>query len=133
MSINDATVHHYINVVTVRGGTVFDITESQIAEYQADPDAFVARHVFGLSKAEYVEWIETGGAPLCAGYTKRGTLCRCSTGGSHLDPQEWRARHRQSFCAAHIGADLRALATAPARRRKWNVIQMDRARARARG
>jgi hypothetical protein len=68
--------------------------------YNADPDAFAGQH-FGLSKIEYLQWIDLDGAPLCCHRTKGGDLCRNMTGGYQLRAAKWKSRHRKLACTSH--------------------------------
>jgi hypothetical protein len=97
--INVAVIDHVIGVTTVWGGEEVYITEAQIAEWQADPDLFAARH-FGLTVDEYREWIELNGKALCGKLTKSGRPCNAAF-GFQLDVGEWKRRHRREACHAH--------------------------------
>jgi hypothetical protein len=71
-----------------------------VAAYNADPDGYAAS-LLGLTKIEYLEWVDLDGAPLCGHRTQGGDLCRNLTGGSQLRAPEWKKRHRKLFCHAH--------------------------------
>ena len=88
------------NVITVWGGENIFMKQEEAAEYEADPDAYAAKH-FGLTKIEYYQWLDTEGSPLCGHRTARGDTCRNRTGGFQLVPRHWQARHRKLFCKAH--------------------------------
>lgn len=88
------------NVATPRGGEDLHLDQEEAAKYNADPDAYAARH-FGLSKVEYLQWLDLEGSPACGHRTAGGDLCRNRTGGFQLAASEWKARHRKFFCAAH--------------------------------
>jgi hypothetical protein len=82
-----------------RGENVY-LDADDVAEYNADPDLFVAKH-FGFTTIEhYREWVETSQAALCSEHTKTGTLCRNSIGMTYR-PEVWRPRHRSGPCFAH--------------------------------
>ena len=91
-----------VNVIVPPGGETLILTAEEAESYNADPDAFAAEH-FGLSKREYLQWLDLEGQPLCGHRTKSGDLCRNVTGGFQLRAAEWKARHRKLFCTAHGG------------------------------
>jgi hypothetical protein len=88
------------NVVVPGGGNDIYFDEQEAHKYNADPDGYAARH-FGLTKIEYLQWIDLDGAPLCGHRTAGGDLCRNLTGGNQLRASEWKARHRKFRCATH--------------------------------
>ncbi len=128
MSINNPDrVYHYVNLTTPCGGGNIHLTESQIADYKADPDAFAA-HQFGLTRAEYYEWIETDGTPLCPAPTATGELCGNPNGGGRLqqlEAEEWKARHRHAYCSIHSEQAAKAAEMAA---RASNVVPLLRPR-----
>jgi hypothetical protein len=106
-SINDSKAAFVI--YPIRGDGGFDhmqISKRQIAEYEADPDLFVAK-LFGLSVEDYLEWIVCDGTPLCSALTKSGHLCRNNIGGFLLDPETWKRLHRKATCHAHSRVAIR--------------------------
>ncbi|MGM5027701.1 hypothetical protein AB8B02_15885 [Tardiphaga sp. 862_B3_N4_1] len=90
------------NIAVPGGGNFLYLDNEKAERYNADPDAYAADH-FGLSKIEYMQWIDLDGAPLCGHRTKKGDLCRNMTGGYQLRAGEWQKRHRRLFCASHGG------------------------------
>ncbi len=89
-----------VGLVTPSGGTEVEITSADdLLAYYTDADAFAAKH-FGVTKEQYVAWIETNGHPLCASRTKRGTLCQNMLTGEH-DPKRHACLHRLVYCASH--------------------------------
>jgi hypothetical protein len=90
------------NVAVPGGGSTLFFNREEAERYNADPDAYAASH-FGLSKIEYLQWVELEGAPLCGQRTKGGDPCRNMTGGYQLDAAEWQARHRKLYCTSHGG------------------------------
>ena len=91
-----------VNVAMPCGGNTLHLDREEAEQYNADPDAFAAAH-FGLSKIEYLQWLDREGAPLCGERTKSGDLCRNLTGGFQLNAAKWKARHRSFACVAHGG------------------------------
>lgn len=91
------------NVIMPTGGRDLYLDEDEAKIYNSDPDAYAAKS-FGLTKIEYLQWLDSDGAPLCGHRTAGGDLCRNLTGGSQLDPSEWKARHRKFNCVTHGGS-----------------------------
>ena len=92
-----------LSVVNVRrpgGGETIYLKPSEVPLFKADPDAFAAKH-YGLTVAQYAEWVATEGAPLCGDRTAKGTLCKNLTGGFQLSASEWKALHRELSCHSH--------------------------------
>jgi hypothetical protein len=90
------------NVAVPGGGQNFFLDEEEAAAYNNDPDGYAAKLV-GLTKMEYLQWVDLDGAALCAHRTKGGDLCRNNVGGFQLKAKEWKARHRKWTCATHGG------------------------------
>jgi hypothetical protein len=85
------------------GGNEY-LEEEQVAEYEANPDLFAARH-YGFANAEYYrEWVQFDGCPRCSETNKRGFQCNGFIGkGRARNAAEWFARHRNSPCRFHGG------------------------------
>jgi hypothetical protein len=82
------------------GGESLYLSEEEASEFNSDPDGHAAKH-FGISKLEYIEWLNCDGAPLCKHRTKGGDRCRNMTGGMQMRPKEWKTKHRAFFCSSH--------------------------------
>ena len=91
-----------VNIAVPGGGNTIFLDREEAGRYNADPDAYAASH-FGLSKIEYLQWVDLDGAPLCGHRTKGGDLCRNMTGGYQLGAAEWQGLHRKLFCTSHGG------------------------------
>jgi hypothetical protein len=100
-TINTGKVEYAANLVAPWGGATALLTEQQVSDYQRDPDGFAAAH-FGLTRDEYREWLELGGAAKCGAKTKAGKPCGNLISGQ-LDSREWKARHRSEYCPTHGG------------------------------
>lgn len=73
-----------------------------IAGFIADRDQFAADY-FGVTKAQYLEWLEHDGSARCSGTTTQGKPCRNYLSGySQLPIQEW-LRRDGGYCAVHGG------------------------------
>lgn len=70
------------------------------AHFNADPDDGAAAY-FGLTKIQYLQWIDTDGTPLCGHRTGGGDLCRNPIGRSQMRSDQWIDRHRKGICSAH--------------------------------
>jgi hypothetical protein len=82
---------------------IWGLGPDDAAAFNEDPDAYAARH-FGMTKVEYVDWIDGGGSPLCGCRTRSGALCRNPVGaGGQLQPDDFRAHHRMFACSVHRG------------------------------
>ena len=83
---------------------IFDPSDAQVAEYEANPDGWAARY-FGLSVEQYYEWVYWSGAPHCGATTKRGMPCKNIISGASswraLPPDEFFALHRSELCGLH--------------------------------
>ena len=90
------------NIAVPGGGNTLYLDSEEAERYDADPDTYAASH-FGLSKIEYLQWVDLEGAPLCGHRTKGGDLCRNMTGGYQLHAADWQKRHRKLFCTSHGG------------------------------
>jgi hypothetical protein len=102
----------YGNFYAPAGGATIGLDEDQVAAYNANPDRFVAEYMGFSTVAEYYEWVETDGTPLCSERTKSGTLCRnpngtgrsqLGAGGDQTGAARWRERHRTYPCSIHGG------------------------------
>ena len=87
----------------VRGGT--GCTTIRLAREMVDvfferPDDVAARLLGFSSVAQYGEWVEGMGLPLCAATTRRGKPCSLPC-GPMSDAWTWRGLHRKAFCSVH--------------------------------
>ncbi len=76
MKINYSTVSIDIsvNIPAPWGGQSFSISEDELAEYQKNPDRFVANK-FGVTTDHYRRWAELILQPQCCATTQKGTRC----------------------------------------------------------
>ncbi|MBB4364993.1 hypothetical protein GGD65_006057 [Bradyrhizobium sp. CIR18] len=101
MSLNDPSQIFYVaNVRVPGGGNNISLDEADLERYRTDPDGFAAEQ-FGLSKIEYIEWVEVDGTPLCSHRTKGGDLCRNATSRSQQSARAWKEAHRKFQCSSH--------------------------------
>jgi hypothetical protein len=80
----------------------FRLDPDELEEWNADPDAYAAA-VCGLSKFEYLQWIDLDGTPLCGHRNKGGDLCGAIIGRMQMDAHKWKIVHRIECCPAHGG------------------------------
>ncbi len=59
-----------VSIETVWGGTDLEFSLAELAVFNRDPDAYAGKSL-GMTKAEYQEWILSGGAPRRATSTPR--------------------------------------------------------------
>jgi hypothetical protein len=92
--------------------------------FKEDPFAWAAR-LYRMTKAEYLEWGNTRGRPLCGCRTSSGALCRnqVGDGGFHM-PDAFNARHRKYACGVHAPV-LMGRNNLAADRRRWIAIPCD--------
>jgi hypothetical protein len=101
MSKNPKATAMWIANVAVPGGAKdIVLDEHEAARYNVDPDSYVG-DLYGLSKFEYLQWIDFDGAPLCGHRTKGDDLCRNLVGPIQLPADRWKARHRKSRFTKH--------------------------------
>jgi hypothetical protein len=102
MAINDRSQARTVISIDVRtpmGWETHYVSPSEASTWDDNPDACAAR-MFDMTEAEYTEWIELHGMPLCGSVTKKGKLCRASIGRVHMSASEWLATHRSAYCHA---------------------------------
>jgi hypothetical protein len=63
---------------------VFSYCSRPMKPHSTTPTLTLTRAAFGLSKIEYLQWVDLDGAPLCGHRAKRDDLCRNMTGGYQL-------------------------------------------------
>ena len=78
------------------------LSVDEVKAYNQDPDGYVAKAI-GVSVADYTDWIENHGMPLCGSKTKAGKLCRIPTGCIHMPIEQWLEQHRAHYCKTHGG------------------------------
>jgi hypothetical protein len=101
VSINDCLWEVGLHRPMPWPGVTFFLNRAEVERYNADPDRFAADHFGFALVADYREWVETDGRPLCSERTRSGALCRNGVTGGGADPDIWRRRHRSEPCAVH--------------------------------
>lgn len=94
---------YYVQVEDVCGAAEMYLDGHELEQYNADPDAYAAGF-FGLTKEQYLEWLNLQGTPLCAATTRKGKPCKSVIRGFQLPPKDWLALHRNEYCWVHGGA-----------------------------
>jgi hypothetical protein len=82
------------------GGETLYLNDKEAEGCNADPDDFAAEH-FGMTKAEYYEWIDLGGTALCSRLNKNGKPCGQAVSKIQQGPGAWLSLHRKRPCAIH--------------------------------
>jgi len=84
------------------GGRECELNAAQLAEFIADPEAYAANY-FGLTRAQFREWLESEGRMQCSALTTLGRRCRNFVSGRmQLDSDAWR-RLEGEYCVIHGG------------------------------
>lgn len=93
-----------IEALSLYGVERIELQPEHIRLYLDEPDAGVAA-AHGVSREEYLEWLEGWGSVQCDGITVPGTRCRHTAKGlSGLELPAWReARKRGGYCVIHGG------------------------------
>ncbi|MBZ9757844.1 hypothetical protein LB524_21390 [Mesorhizobium sp. ESP6-5] len=66
----------FVSYVRAPGGSTTIVLEpNDVPAFIEDRDSFAAKH-FGVSRQQYLDWVETDGAPRCGATTKKGTRCQ---------------------------------------------------------
>ena len=102
-------IEYHVCICTPWGGESFVLeSEAEQGAYNADPDAWAAKKL-DLTRAEYVEWVESLGVPLCAGKSRKGSPCKQRVGPIQMSAREWKEKHRVTLCYAHQRATIRTI------------------------
>lgn len=94
----------FVGQVRCVGGmaTVFLVDPQDVMKFLADRDQFGATY-YGVTKAQYLEWLRHDGSARCGGVTAKGKPCRNYLSGySQLPINEWLKRDG-GYCAIHGG------------------------------
>jgi hypothetical protein len=98
----DAAWDATIGIRIPGGHSTLLIEPDEIERYTADPDGYAAE-CCGLSKFDYLQWLDLDGAPLCGHRTAGGNLCRHIISRVQMNAAEWKAVHRVGRCPTHGG------------------------------
>lgn len=75
------------------------LNRAQAEEYNKDPDAFSAKHI-GITKQQYLDWVEHGPELQCVGTTKAGK--RCQRGDLCMGGvKDWVEMSERYLCPSH--------------------------------
>lgn len=101
-TLASAKVELVVNYKTVWGGSTVVLEPSDVGAFLRDRDQWVADSL-GVSKQQYLDWIESGGTPRCGATTKEGHRCKnYVSGGIQRDIDDW-VRLEGGYCAVHGG------------------------------
>ncbi|OYX02131.1 MAG: hypothetical protein B7Z15_19155 [Rhizobiales bacterium 32-66-8] len=86
------------------GAHSVDLTPDQVRLYLQDPDLGAAA-ASGVSRDDYLAWLESEGGIQCGAATQSGRRClRSVYGAPHEEPAEWvQRRARGDYCHIHGG------------------------------
>lgn len=97
-----AGINFVVNISVPGGGKDIELKPKDIPVYIADEEQCAADH-FGVSKPQYLAWIEHEGRARCGGMTSNGKRCRNYVSGHiQLPIYEW-LRRDGGYCVAHGG------------------------------
>ncbi len=97
-----AAVEFIANIPVPGGGHTMCIKPQDLPAFVRDRDQWAA-DTMGVSKAQYLDWVETDGTPRCGATTKSGHRCRnLVSGGIQRSLREW-LRLEGGYCAVHGG------------------------------
>lgn len=95
------TLVAHIRSVGGSSNIILDDLQDVVA-FLADHEQFGADY-YGVTKAQYLEWLEHDGSARCGGVTAKGQPCRNYLSGfSQLPIKEW-LRRNGGYCAVHGG------------------------------
>ena len=85
------------------GCSTLSIPLTDVPRYNADPDGY-AGALFGLSRDQYCEWVQSDGVALCGARNARGKPCGNMVGGGiQLSAEQWSNIRRSEYCSTHAG------------------------------
>ncbi|ENV91316.1 hypothetical protein P7L54_19850 [Acinetobacter bereziniae] len=71
------------------GTTQINLDKNLVSEYVLDKYLALAKY-YGVSKSEYVLWLQQNMSVICCGTTKQGKRCKKTVkDGNHVDIQQW--------------------------------------------
>jgi hypothetical protein len=106
--VDPADATYIICLATAWGGEALDFGRAELDRYNRGPDAYAGRHFGFASGADYCEWVELRGGPLCSERTRAGKLCRNPIGRGGRRPEDWLRLHRSGPCAIHSKTEARS-------------------------
>ncbi len=102
MALKNANIRLYAEVPHPCGSETVLLTYSDVEKFIDDPEGFVAAQK-GVSRDDYLGWLESQGTPRCGALTKKGTRCKnWVSGGMQMRIGEW-MNSNGGYCAVHGG------------------------------
>jgi len=87
-------------------------THTELEELVQDPAAFYAK-VHGVTKAEYLDWMEDRCMAYCSATTRAGKRCRnLVRRGYQVSAKVW-LELQNEYCSVHEGENYSSIATQP--------------------
>jgi hypothetical protein len=100
--IAEAGVQFTAQIPHVCGADTLFLEPEDVPAFITDKLQFAATR-YGVTKEQYIDWLETFGAARCGARTARGTRCKnVVSGNMQLPIREW-LRRDGGFCAVHGG------------------------------
>jgi hypothetical protein len=101
-SMRSAGISFVSHVRSPGGSTAVVLAPDDVSQFIQDRDTFAAQH-FGVSRQQYLDWVETDGAPRCGATTKKGKRCaNFVKGGIQRTIEEW-VELDGGYCIVHGG------------------------------
>ena len=90
-------------------GESIPASPEEVLRYIEDHDLFAARY-HGVSREDYLEWLDAYGVPRCSAMTRSGKPCRSARAGARrLEAREFAGLDRRDLCPVHSRQRDRAL------------------------
>ena len=99
----NAGVELVANIPTPWGGTTTVLKKLDVVAFLTDREDWFARKN-GVTKEDYLAWLEAEGLPRCGATTRNGGRCRNPvSGGTQRNLLDW-LNEDAGFCTVHGGA-----------------------------
>lgn len=98
--LSDTGVRFIVSVPLPFGAEQIELNKNLILEYLNDKYAALAKY-YGVSKSDYVTWLEQNMSVQCCGTTTKDKRCKnVVTGGNNVSVQEW-VKRQGLLCDVH--------------------------------
>lgn len=100
ISLQEKGCGFYINVPNQWGAHDYPASPDDLIELNRDPVAYYVK-MHGVSKIQYIQWVEESFSVHCAGKTSKGKRCKnVVTNGSNVDAKIW-VQMQGEYCFLH--------------------------------
>lgn len=98
--LNENGISFFISVPIPFGTSRIELNKNLVLEYVSDKYSALAKY-YGVSKSDYVTWLEQNMSVQCCGTTTKDKRCKnVVTGGNHVSVQDW-VKSQGSLCEVH--------------------------------